>query len=83
MTTESSSTVRDQLGSVVAMLAADGYLLDVTDVTDSKISVAISAGDDACADCLVGIDLMKTFIVAELEKSGSYPTVPSIDLKMP
>jgi hypothetical protein len=83
MTSDAHSTVQDHLGGVVDMLAADGYLLDVTDVTADQISVAIRAGEDACADCLVGADLMKIFIVAELEESGSYPTVPSIDLKMP
>jgi hypothetical protein len=46
-------------------LEADGYRLAI-DEADAKLSVVITAGPDACEDCLVPKDLMRSMLSAEL-----------------
>jgi hypothetical protein len=42
-------------------LAADGYLLDIAE-DGTRIRVTISATPQACADCLVPKDLMRSIL---------------------
>jgi hypothetical protein len=42
-------------------LAADGYLLDIAE-DGTRIRVTISATPEACADCLVPKDLMRSIL---------------------
>jgi hypothetical protein len=51
-------------------LAADGYHMAIEEV-DSKLSVVITAGPDACEDCLVPKDLMRSMLGSELGVDGS------------
>jgi hypothetical protein len=41
------------LGGLSDALAADGYLLSLSVQDADKVRVAVEAGPDACADCLV------------------------------
>ena len=45
--------------------------------------VAIEALDGACADCLVGPDLLTHFMVRELKKSRDAAALPSVRVSMP
>ena len=51
-------------------LEADGYHMAI-EGTDAKLSVVITAGPDACADCLVPKDLMRAMLGSELGVDGS------------
>ena len=44
-----------------ATLAADGYLLDIAD-QGLRVRVTITATPQACADCLVPQDLMRSIL---------------------
>jgi molybdopterin/thiamine biosynthesis adenylyltransferase len=46
-------------------LEADGYHLAI-DEADAKLTVVITAGPDACEDCLVPKDLMRGMLSNEL-----------------
>jgi molybdopterin/thiamine biosynthesis adenylyltransferase len=48
-----------------AALEADGYHMAI-DEADAKLSVVITAGPDACEDCLVPKDLMRGMLSNEL-----------------
>ena len=48
-----------------AALEADGYHMAIGEV-DAKLSVVITAGPDACEDCLVPKDLMRSMLGSEL-----------------
>jgi hypothetical protein len=50
-------------------LEADGYHMDI-DGDDSRISVVITAGPEACEDCLVPKDLMRGILSQTLGVSG-------------
>ena len=72
-----------ELAPVAKMLSADGYALRVTHATTDEIDVAIDALDDACAECLVGPDLLTFFMTRELQKSRGDGQAPKINLTMP
>jgi hypothetical protein len=44
-----------------ATLAADGYLLDIAEA-GTRIRATITAAPEACADCLVPKDLMRSIL---------------------
>ena len=46
-------------------LEADGYHMSI-DEAEAKLSVVITAGPDACEDCLVPKDLMRGMLSNEL-----------------
>jgi hypothetical protein len=58
-------------------LEADGYHMDI-DGDDSRISVIITAGPEACEDCLVPKDLMRGILSQALGVSGD-----AIDITYP
>ena len=85
-TPPSPAQVLAELDSVAQMLAADGYALHVDTVTAAEIHVAIEALDGACADCLVGPDLLTHFMVRDLKKSrddDAAAALPSVRVSMP
>jgi hypothetical protein len=47
-------------------LAADGYELAWSIEEDDKIGIRVFAGSDACADCLVPPELMRSIVDNEL-----------------
>ncbi len=46
-------------------LEADGYHMAIEEL-DATLSVVITAGPDACEDCLVPKDLMRSMLSSEL-----------------
>ena len=48
----------ERAGEIAATLAADGYYLQIAEEGD-RVRVTITAGPDACADCLVPENLMR------------------------
>jgi hypothetical protein len=55
--------------ALTSALEADGYQLAIKEVgtaADAKLSVIITAGPDACEDCLVPKDLMRSMLSSEL-----------------
>ena len=66
-----------RLAQIRQSLQADDYRLDVT-VRDGRAEVAIAAGPEACAECLVSKDLMRAMLAPVL---GVPPD--SIDLAYP
>jgi molybdopterin/thiamine biosynthesis adenylyltransferase len=51
--------------ALASALEADGYHLAI-DEADAKLSVVITAGPDACEDCLVPKELMRGMLSSEL-----------------
>jgi hypothetical protein len=56
--------------ALTSALEADGYHMAI-DEADAKLSVVITAGPDACEDCLVPKDLMRGMLSNELGVDGS------------
>jgi molybdopterin/thiamine biosynthesis adenylyltransferase len=56
--------------ALASALEADGYHLAIEEL-DAKLSVVITAGPDACEDCLVPKDLMRGMLSSELGVDGS------------
>ena len=50
---------------IASALKADGYDLAI-DERDDRLAVVITAGPDACEDCLVPKDLMRSMLGNEL-----------------
>ena len=55
----------ERAAGLTAALAADGYQLSI-DQADATLSVVITAGPDACEDCLVPKELMRSMLSSEL-----------------
>ncbi|ALE81141.1 hypothetical protein WY02_25250 [Pseudonocardia sp. AL041005-10] len=53
------------LDGLRAGLEADDYAMEVTE-SDDRLQVRISAGPDACADCLVPKDMMRAVLHSAL-----------------
>ncbi len=50
------------LASLRNMLRADGYELQTVAVSPEGVTLQITAGEDACADCLVPVSLMTLYV---------------------
>lgn len=48
----------ERAGEIAATLAADGYQMQIAETAD-RVTVTITAGPEACADCLVPENLMR------------------------
>jgi hypothetical protein len=64
--------------ALTSALKADGYDLAI-DERDARLAVVITAGPDACEDCLVPKDLMRGMLSSELGVDAAiiditYPT---------
>jgi hypothetical protein len=71
----------ERAGEIAATLAADGYHLAVAETGD-RVRVTITAGPDACADCLVPENLMRSILgqalgVPQDAIDLAYPSTPS------
>jgi len=56
--------------ALTSALEADGYHMAIEEA-DAKLSVIITAGPDACEDCLVPKDLMRGMLSNELGVDAS------------
>jgi hypothetical protein len=67
----------ERTAALASTLEADGYQMAIEEL-DSRVSVTIVAGPDACEDCLVPKDLMRGILAQQLGIDGE-----SIDLTYP
>ena len=63
---------------ITSALEADGYNMAIAE-QDARLAVVITAGPDACEDCLVPKDLMRGMLSSELGVDAAiiditYPT---------
>jgi hypothetical protein len=70
--------VKSALSPVAGALDADGYLLGLSLEQDDRLRVVISAGPEACEECLVPKSLMETMISTALKGAG----IPALDLQV-
>jgi hypothetical protein len=63
------SPVETALAPIVATLEADGYGAVVTE-SSGVVHFRVTAGPDACEDCLSPRDVMEPIIVNVLRRSG-------------
>jgi hypothetical protein len=71
----------ERAGVIAATLAADGYHLQIAEAGD-RVRVTITAGPDACVDCLVPENLMRGILgqalgVPQDTIDLAYPSTPS------
>ncbi len=77
MTTEQvQATIDGALRGLRVTLESDGYALTWSMEQDNHIGIWVVAGSDACADCLVPVELMRSIVDNEL--SGTAYRVGSI-----
>ncbi|MGD9891210.1 MAG: hypothetical protein AB7R89_26085 [Dehalococcoidia bacterium] len=69
MPTLELSHIAAALQPFAASFQADGYDLSLSD-RDGSLVVTITAGPDACAECLIGKELMAGMITHELGGQG-------------
>jgi hypothetical protein len=63
-----NTTVLERLASIREGLQADGYDLEVGDVTVPLV-ITVVAGPDSCADCLIPKSIMAQMLGAQLDRS--------------
>jgi hypothetical protein len=73
----------ERIVALRSTLAADGYLVDIAG-DGTRVRVTISATPEACADCLVPKDLMRSILGDTLDVPPDaidliYPTDPPHD----
>lgn len=76
-----SPAITEALASLGAMLAADGYELELREGGSALLVAEIKAGPDACADCLVPKDMMRGYFDRALRKALDAP--PDVELIYP
>lgn len=64
-----SATYMSALRGISETLAADGYRVTAVATADGDANVTISAGPEACEDCLIPKELMVNMLKAELPAS--------------
>jgi hypothetical protein len=74
----SATTIDAALQGLRDTLAADGYELVWSMEEENQIGIRVVAGSDACADCLVPPDLMRSIVDDQL--GNSHYRVGSITL---
>lgn len=77
---ESKTSVEAHLAGFREGLVADGYDLLVDEVSSGTARLRITAGPDACAECLVPKDLMIDMLKASLE---DLPEIKQLELAYP
>jgi hypothetical protein len=63
------ATIDAALAGLRSTVAADGYELDWSLEPGEKIGIRVTAGPDACAECLVPPDLMRSIVDNELTET--------------
>ena len=69
MSDTTATRAREILADLRDTLALDGYLLDVTPA-EPGINIVVSAQPEACAECLVPVDVFRGIVSSYLEKGG-------------
>jgi hypothetical protein len=60
----------ERMSDITTMLAADGYNLDVAEGTGTRVELTVSAGPNACEDCLVPKDVFRGIAAHQLGIEG-------------
>ena len=63
------SAIAAALEPLRALLSADGYALELIEASGSRVVAMITAGPDACAECLVPELIMRAHFEAALRTS--------------
>lgn len=63
------ATIDAALQGLRDTLEADGYVLEWSMEDQNQIGIRVSAGSDACADCLVPSELMRSILSNELRET--------------
>jgi hypothetical protein len=81
-----SDQVTSALSIITMAMESDGYSLSVAGADQDKLSIVITAGPDACADCLAPLEVLTGIISDALAFDGiamlpdqiavSYPAEP-------
>jgi hypothetical protein len=60
-----------------SMLAADGYLLrlESNPVVANELILTVTAGPDACEECLVPAELLTDIVTRHLAVTGLHPSI--------
>jgi hypothetical protein len=58
-------------------LAADGYLLRIesSSAVDNELTLTVTAGPDACEECLVPAELFTGIVTRHPAATGLHPTI--------
>ncbi len=75
-----AEAVREALEGLRQSFVADGYDLLVEDLKEDRVTLAVTAGPEACEECLVPKPVMQGII---LETLKSVPEVRRVDLRYP
>ena len=63
--------LKTSLDGLIAGLSADGYVLDVRSSGDGRVEITIDATAEACADCLVPKDVMRSIAATMMNGAGA------------
>lgn len=72
--------IKTQLEPIRQALQADGYDLEVEELGAGQLQLSVTAGPDACEECLIPKEMMKGMIAASL---GARDGVKEIKLRYP
>jgi hypothetical protein len=70
------------LSNMRAVLQADGYDLDIS-ADDGAVVLAVTAGPDACVECLVPQELFLPMVRDALVKQGLQGAADAVQLQYP
>jgi hypothetical protein len=68
------------LEPLLSTLEADGYSMNVQSAAaaSDQLTITVTAGPDACEECLVPLDLFKAIVTQCLSDSGVNPSLDII-----
>jgi hypothetical protein len=79
----SDAQLNEALQGMSAGLAADGYTLDARWADDGRVRITVDATPDACADCLVPRDVMRSIAATMLGNAGVNVSADDVDVTYP
>jgi Fe-S cluster biogenesis protein NfuA len=62
--------IEDALRDVKSTLGADGFDLEVREVDQGRVVLAVTPGSEACADCLVPRSILTAVVAKHLQENG-------------
>jgi hypothetical protein len=83
MTEEFTASVRKALEAIDLMLEADGYAMTIERAEPSRLTLAVTALDGACEDCLAPRVVFAGVVADALENCGIRLDASDIELRYP
>lgn len=71
MTQSRTAELSKGIEALAPMLDADGFELILGEVDQARVEVILRPKSAACLDCLVPDDMLRTILLAELQKHDS------------